>query len=170
MDKLQKWKEKFDGITYDQTDIINEYKKELNEDGIVVAYGASDDLFELVGALNEEYDCFYNVQLNWFSDGYAFVSSRRIDELLNYVEDEFYDLYNTIEKVINNSRYKCLPYITIKHPQGVQFEYETNIPCIWFNIFDEDSSDEDDENRELYCKGFIFDVNSLLEIKEKDNE
>lgn len=153
MDKLQKWKEKFDGLKYDQTDIIYECMDELKNDNVVIAFGASDDLFELVGALNEEYDCFYNVQLNWFSDSNAFVSSSRIDELLNYVEDEFYDLYDTI-----------------KHPQGVQFEYETNIPCIWFNIFDEDSSDEDDENRELYCKGFIFDVNSLLEIKEKDNE
>jgi hypothetical protein len=149
MDKLQKWKEKFDGLKYDQTDIIYECMDELKNDNVVIAFGASDDLFELVGALNEEYDCFYNVQLNWFSDSNAFVSSSRIDELLNYVEDEFYDLYDTIEKVINNSRHKCLPYITIKHPQGVQFEYETNIPCIWFNIFD---------------------VNSLLEIKEKDNE
>ena len=34
MDKLQKWKEKFDGLKYDQTDIIYECMDELKNDNI----------------------------------------------------------------------------------------------------------------------------------------
>ena len=32
------------------------------------------------------------------------------------------------------------------------FEYETNIPCEWFNVV---------EDGELYCKGFVFNINDL---------
>lgn len=120
--------------------------QDMKKDGVVVAYGYSDDLFELDGALYEEYDVG-NTKLYWF--GGKFVKSISIDELLRMVDDEFPMLYDSIAKLLKMEE---KPYIKITCPSDVQFAYETNFPVEYFNVYDDD---------ELYCKGFVFELNSI---------
>lgn len=124
--------------------------QEMKENGIVIAYGCSDDLFELDGALQLEYDCFSDEHFIWISEEAVFVSENEIENLLNEIDFEYPKFLNTIKKVLN---YDDKFFIKVKHPKGVQFKYETNIPCEWFDIIEDD---------ELYCKGFVFELNSIL--------
>ena len=122
--------------------------QDMKEDGVVVAYGYSDDLFELDGALYEEYDVYgRDKKLYWF--GGKFVKSTDIDELLRMVDDEFPMLYDSIADLL---KIKDEPYIKITCPSDVQFAYETNFPVEYFNVYNDD---------ELYCKGFVFELNSI---------
>ena len=124
--------------------------QEMKENGIVIAYGCSDDLFELDGALQLEYDCFSDEHFIWISEEAVFVSENEIENLLNEIDFEYPKFLNTIKKVLN---YDDKFFIKVKHPKRVQFKYETNIPCEWFDIIEDD---------ELYCKGFVFELNSIL--------
>lgn len=130
--------------------------QDMKEDGVVVAYGYSDDLFELDGALYEEYDVYGNHTLYWF-DG-KFVDSMDVDELLKLVDDNLPMLYDTIANLL---KMEGKPYVKITCPSDVQFAYKTSFPCEYFNIYNDD---------ELYCKGFIFMLDSLKEDKGLNNE
>lgn len=121
--------------------------QDMKEDGVVVAYGYSDDLFELDGALYEEYDAYGKQTLYWVDN--KFVDSGGIDELLRMVDDDFPWLYDTIANLL---KMEGKPYIKISSPSDVQFAYETSFPCEYFDIYDDD---------ELYCKGFVFMLESL---------
>ena len=54
---LKEWAEKLNGIEY-PADEIWDMRKELENDGIVAIYGASDDLIEIEGAIQDEGDCY----------------------------------------------------------------------------------------------------------------
>lgn len=124
-------------------DLVNDMK----EDGVAVGYGCSDDLFELEGALSEEYDAWNKVKLVWF--GNQFVKEDSVNELLEYVDDEYPMLYDSIKSMLKLDN---LPFIKIKTSSDCQFEYEPSFPCEFFNIMEDD---------DLYCKGFVFEVKSL---------
>ena len=116
----KEWAEKLNNIEY-PADEIWELRKEIEKDGVVVVYGASDDLIEIEGDVSDEGDC--------------------------YKDRKFY-----LDK--NGLTDKSENYIKVTHPKNgtAQFEYETNIPCEWFNIM---------EDGDLYCKGFVFNINDL---------
>lgn len=114
------WIKIFNNIEYPADEIWN-MRKQLDEDDVIVVYGASDDLIEFVGAINDEGGCF---------------------------EDEtFYINQGGLTTDSKN-------YIKVHHPKEgtAQFEYETNIPCEWFNILEDGC---------LYCRGFIFNRGDL---------
>lgn len=123
--------------------------QEMKENGIVIAYGYSDDLFELNGALRLEYDCYSDAHFIWYPEESEFVSIKKIDDLLDTINYDYPVFYKTIKNALKLNENT---FIKIKHPSDAQFKYETNIPCEWFDIIEDD---------ELYCKGFVFDVKSL---------
>lgn len=117
----KEWAEKLNNIEY-PADEIWDMRKEFKEDGVVVVYGASDDLIEFEGAISDEGDCYNDEVFYLNKEGLTTSYSK------NYVK------------------------VTHPHDGTVQFNYETNIPCEWFNVV---------EDGELYCKGFVFNINDL---------
>lgn len=117
----KEWAEKLNNIEY-PADEIWDMRKQFEEDGVVVVYGASDDLIEFEGAIQDEGDCYNDKVFYLNKEGLTTSYSK------NYVK------------------------VTHPHDGTVQFNYETNIPCEWFNVM---------EDGELYCKGFVFNINDL---------
>ena len=117
----KEWAEKLNNIEY-PADEIWDMRKQFEEDGVVVVYGASDDLIEFEGAIQDEGDCYNDEVFYLNKEGLTTSYSK------NYVK------------------------VTHPHDGTVQFNYETNIPCEWFNVV---------EDGELYCKGFVFNINDL---------
>lgn len=151
---LKEWAEKLNGCEYGN-EISDENKKALSEDGVVVVYGYSDDLMELDGAIYDEYEAYDEETYYWF--GKSFVSNDKINEFLNYIDDDFYAFKPLIEPLFKKNFERS--YITSKPGKDCQFEYQTNIPNVeWFDVM---------EDGELYCKGFVFYKNDL---KEKNNK
>ena len=117
----KEWAEKLNNIEY-PADEIWDMRKQFEEDGVVVVYGASDDLIEFEGVIHDEGDCYNDKVFYLNKEGLTTSYSK------NYVK------------------------VTHPHDGTVQFNYETNIPCEWFNVV---------EDGELYCKGFVFNINDL---------
>lgn len=117
----KEWAEKLNNIEY-PADEIWDMRKQFEEDGVVVVYGASDDLIEFEGAIQDEGDCYNDEVFYLNKEGLTTSHSK------NYVK------------------------VTHPHNGTVQFNYETNIPCEWFDVL---------EDGELYCKGFVFNRNDL---------
>ena len=117
----KEWAEKLNNIEY-PADEIWDMRKQFEEDGVVVVYGASDDLIEFEGAIQDEGDCYNDKVFYLNKEGLTTSYSK------NYVK------------------------VTHPHDGTAQFEYETNISCEWFNVV---------EDGELYCKGFVFNINDL---------
>ena len=117
----KEWAEKLNNIEY-PADEIWDMRKQFEEDGVVVVYGASDDLIEFEGVIQDEGDCYNDKVFYLNKEGLTTSYSK------NYVK------------------------VTHPHDGTVQFNYETNIPCEWFNVV---------EDGELYCKGFVFNINDL---------
>lgn len=142
---IKEWAEKLNNIEY-PADEIWDMRKELENDGVVVVYGASDDLIEIEGAIIDEYPAYVEETYYWSGNG--FISNDRINEFLDYIDDEYREFYPLFR---NN---KEQSWIRTKPGKDCQFEYETNIPCEWFNVM---------EDGELYCKGFVFNRSDLKE-------
>jgi hypothetical protein len=116
----------------------NQYGKEGSKDlfeamdtaGLVAVFGASDDLMELRGAINDEVGCY--------NGGTAYLTPDGL--LQNDCENE-----------------ECPHFIKLKEKAatvtakwddgGFSWRYETEIPHVKFTI------KEDDEN---YCEGIVF--------------
>ena len=148
---LKEWAEKLNGCEYGD-ELSDEDKELLEKDGIVAVFGYSDDNIELEGAIYDELPAYDEETYYWF--GKYFVSNNRINEFLDYVDNEFYAFKPVLEPLFRNNFERS--YITSKPGENCQFEYETNIPCEWFNVM---------EDGNLYCKGFVFNKNDLIGIK-----
>lgn len=142
---LKEWAEKLNNMEY-RSDSLLENDKQLKEDGVVAVVGASDDLCELYGAIHDEYDCYNGTILYW--NGKDFFTETQKDDFLGYVDNEYPEFFEMCQKLFKDD----VMYIKISDGRDCQFEYETNIPCEWFNVM---------EDGELYCKGFIFNKNDL---------
>ena len=64
----KEWVEKLNNIEY-PADEIWDMRKELENDGIVAVYGASDDLIEIEGAIQDEGDCYKDRRFYLNEDG-----------------------------------------------------------------------------------------------------
>ena len=120
-----------------------QYGAELTEDeeiwaknnGLVVVCGASDDLMEFYGAINDEIDCYNGDTFAFTKDGF------KTDANGSYVG-------NNIIKAIwceYDNEYPKYHYT---------WRYETDIPHFCFDIIEDDEHDP-------YCQGIVFSVDDL---------
>jgi len=74
----KEWAEKLNGREY-RCETTYQEDEQMKQDGIVAVFGASDDLCELRGAVDEEYDCFggseiciesMKIRIVWHDEGY----------------------------------------------------------------------------------------------------
>jgi hypothetical protein len=124
-----------DGRQY-RNEITKEEEKLAKELGFVVVFGASDDLMEFRGAINDEVDCYKG------GTGYI-----RKDGLLEICEEECKYFKSAKKKAKEITAHWCK-----EDADGFTWSYETEFPHQTFKIFDDD---------EKYCLGIVFDIESL---------
>jgi hypothetical protein len=104
------------------------------ECGFVVAYGASDDLMELEGAIEDEAGCYGGGIIN--IDKTGVINSESDDE----------DSKHTIEALW------CGADAKDENGSPITWTYKTDIPHETFMLY---------EDEEAYCRGIVFSINDL---------
>lgn len=102
----------------------------VKENGLVVVYGASDDLMEFEGAINNELGCY--------EGGVAYVTPKGLLE--NKCEDPDCPYHAEERKTAK-------PINAIFGENACTWTYKTRIPHETFDIIEDD---------ETYCKGIVF--------------
>lgn len=127
--------QKLDGREYG-SELTIEEKKEAKAAGLVVVYGASDDLVEFEGAIHDEAGAFEPATIYLSKAGIFRVPDDSCREAHNC---PYYEAATAACKKINAS-------------YGGYWAFETDIPCERFNIYDEG---------EFFCEGLVFSIDDL---------
>jgi hypothetical protein len=124
----------YDGVTKEHTAIAK-------ENGLVIVYGASDDLMEFRGAICDELSAFNGTRV--FLSEKGLIVNRCKDEDCPYHMDELK---------------KGVRLYAKWHDQGNPcWTYETKIPYEMFRMFD--------DGGELYCVGIVFALKDIPEVR-----
>lgn len=118
-------------------EITKEEEAAAKESGLVVVFGASDDLMEFRGAIDDEVGCWGGGTVYINENGMV---SEQLDECSSC-------------KLFLRNRDTCPSITAIWHKKYYPWEYQTDIPHETFEIF---------EDGEKYCQGIVF---SLAELK-----
>lgn len=131
--------ERLDGREYGQ-ELTYEDEKLAESNGLVVVYGASDDLMEIAGAIDDEADVYEGGVVRISRDGVL----RAPD-----CDPEFRECPYYRAATKHNRKIKA-----VWCPEGTDFTwvYETDIPHEVFRVL---------EDGEHYCLGIVFSVNDL---------
>jgi hypothetical protein len=132
-------------------EITNEEKAIANQHGLIVIYGASDDLMEFEGAMSDEVGVFTGGKACFTKEGV--IMSNDDDEIaraLELLKDNGFDVtrlaVNEVEAVWDE---------TVDFGEGdiqCSWQYKTEIPHEKFRIY---------EDTDLYCVGIVISVNDL---------
>lgn len=121
--------------------LTDEIKAQAKHDGLVIVYGASDDLMELRGAINDEVDVYEGGTVYFDDKG-----------LLKFHDDcggerELCPYYAAAKK-------NAKTITAVWCPDGTDFAwmYETDIPHATFRVL---------EDGEHYCLGIVFSMEDL---------
>ena len=129
-----------DGSEY-PLNISKELRYECHKNGIVIVYGASDDLMEFDGAIREEMYCY---------DGGEFLFDR-----LGQIKD-WYDIRDDISedeaKEYFERKGRAAQIEAIWGQGEYSWQYKVGFPCVGFDI---------SEDGEKYCQGIVFDLADL---------
>lgn len=119
--------------------ITQELAKQASDNGLVIVYGASDDLAEFAGAISDERCALDGGQ--YLIDEKGILPHR--EEIEEDAELKDYFLREDKAKVLNSLWCKTDKY---------SFTYETDIPHEKFDVVEDDG---------FYCQGIVFDLNKL---------
>ena len=111
-------------------------QKDAEESGLVIVYGASDDLMELRGALDNEYGCY--------DGGTFYLTKAGIMEQKDDICSQC-DLYKNSLKQAHK--------LVAKWCKGEWcWSYEIDVPHSTFHLY---------EGKDKYCKGIVFELEAL---------
>lgn len=116
-------------------EITEEESKQAEKLGLVVIFGASDDLAEIRGAIDDEVSVYNGGDILFSADS-LYKSKCR---------DEDCPHEGTIQE--------HAPKVKAKWGGEYSWSYETNIPHEVFHIV---------EDGQTYCRGIVFDIEDLL--------
>jgi len=117
-------------------EITNEEAAQAEQSGLVVVYGASDDLMEFCGAISDEVGC---------SDGgTAYLNSEGLLE--NKCDDSDCPYFAKLKE-----QAATIEALWCKE-EGYSFTYKTDIPHETFEIV---------EDGEPYCRGIVFSLSDV---------
>lgn len=119
-------------------EIDNEIKFKMAATDLVVVFGASDDLMEFRGAINDEVGCY--------DGGKAYLNSNGLIE--NHCDDDCPYFADQKKRAMTIEALWCAE-------PGISWTYKTDIPHSTFEVW---------EDKELYCRGIVF---NLADVKEK---
>ncbi|MBQ6517815.1 MAG: hypothetical protein IJI14_03790 [Anaerolineaceae bacterium] len=111
-------------------------EQEAKENGLIVVFGASDDLMEFRGAIDDEAGCYDGGEVTFDSKGTS--------------DDGEYHK-NTIEAIWCGEDPENLD----KEGRVITWTYRTEIPHVTFMIYDEL------DDLEPYCRGIVFSVEDI---------
>jgi len=130
MKSLLEWAKLLEGREYN-LEISPDEIAIAEENNIVIVFGASDDLMEFRGAIDDEVSCFGGGSAYITADGQLLVNECPEDEC-PYFEKE---------------KKMAMEIKAFWDQDGYSWVYDTFIPHETFNIF---------ENGETYCRGIVF--------------
>ena len=113
--------------------------KQAKELGLVIVYGASDDLMEFEGAICDDVDCYRGGTA--YLDKYGLWESKCEDDDCPYAEKE---------------RDKCKTIRAVRCKDDIAWTYETDIPHATFDIIEDDI---------IYCRGIVFHMDELGKMR-----
>lgn len=122
-----------DGRQYGYPQLTKWEKQIAKENGLIVVHGASDDLMEFLGALEDEAGCF--------DGGMVYFNKNEVCQ-----NDENKNEYPNCINAIWASKEKD------KNGKMITWTYETKIPHETFMIY---------SNDEPYCKGIVFNISDI---------
>lgn len=138
----KEWAEKLNGREY-CNEITREEERQAKEDGIVIVYGASDDLMEFGGAIHDE--------VGAYDGGTAFVSP---EGLFNIDKECPEGGRYTIDdcSFLRGKRDSCVPIEAVWEPESMDgaswlMEAPEHLSHEHFDIM---------EDGALYCRGLVF--------------
>lgn len=105
------------------------------ESGLVVVFGASDDLMEFRGAVNDEIGCY--------NGGIAYLT--RAGLLVNDCDNERCPYFAKLKAAATTIQAKW-------DADGYSWVYQTTIPHFSFDILEDD---------EKYCRGIVFSLSDV---------
>lgn len=137
----QEMADQLDGRQY-PLDISKEERKFMEQQGLVVVYGASDDLMEFGGAIYDEFGCYDGGTAT--IDKYGLFDSWETAKDSMDTEEEFQDYFD---------RKKASKQIeAIWGKDDISWQYKTDIPHATFKILEDD---------DVYCIGIVFSIGEL---------
>ena len=112
--------------------------------GLVIVYGASDDLVELEGAISDELGAnngtkFWVTPKGLVGDFGQLCDDRNEQGLKEYFEGQ--SSQRVIEAIW------CPDYVKGENGEGASWAYQTTIPHETFDVMEDD---------DLYCRGIVF--------------
>lgn len=133
----QQLAEKLNGLEY-PVDIDGSLIEQAKEAGLVIVYGASDDLMEFEGAIYDEFGCYEGGTVRLDADG--------------ILPD-----YDNIEDEDEMQRYfarkpQAREIEALWDQDGYSWTYRTDIPHATFEVM---------EDGEHYCRGIVFAISDL---------
>lgn len=141
--KAKQLAEKLNNIQY-PVRIDDDLRKQAKENGLVIVYGASDDLMELEGAIRDEFGCY--------EGGTALVDEKGLLPSFENLDSE---------EELEEYFYRKKNVLTIKSmwckEDGYSWTYRTDIPHETFDVLDE---------AEEYCRGIVFSLSDLSANKK----
>lgn len=111
-------------------EITSAEEQEAKDSGLVVVFGASDDLMEFRGATNDEYGVYEGGEAHFTSAGL----------LVNDCDNEDCPHFEKLKKTAVTIEAKW-------DADGYSWTYETTIPHATFDVL---------EDGEKYCRGIVF--------------
>jgi hypothetical protein len=140
--------EKLNGCQY-REEVSKELAAQAKENNLVIVFGASDDLMEFRGAIDDEIGAYEGTTAYLTADG-----------LLNASKcpSGSYCLYFDKEKAAA----KKIKAIWCDYPGDIDCEwsYETDIPHATFDVM------SDDRDGSVYCRGIVFSLDDLKEAPQ----
>lgn len=117
-------------------EVSDEEEKKIADSGIVVVFGASDDLCEFRGAICDEAGCY--------DGGEVLVTRGGLVEPHDDCECDYCGYETSIsEAQVINAKW---------HDGDIAWTYETEIPHKTFDVMEDD---------EVYCRGIVFKLEDL---------
>jgi hypothetical protein len=138
---VKEWAEKINGFEYPANE-LEHLNKKMAVDGIIIAYGASDDLLEFNGVIYAEVDAWKGTDVRIFSrgKGTAFIFNKE---------------ENKDSAEFNRKEIEQMQKIkAVWRPKDIDasWKIETEIPHETFDIM---------EDGELFCRGVVFHVDDV---------
>jgi hypothetical protein len=125
----KEWAERLNGREY-RNELSHQEGAEARHDGVVIIHGASDDLMEIAGAVDDEIGCF--------EGGSAYFDASGL--LVNKCPEDGCPYFREVKK-------QARKVTAVWDRDGFSWIYETDIPHDTFIIY---------EDGETYCRGIVF--------------
>lgn len=125
--------------------------------GWIIAYGASDDLLEIEGAIRDELGANDGALAQFYKKGSFYPEYDEEDVYHKAKEDMFYNIEDWTLKKTKEDKYKDTVVIeSLWCPEGTDMSWQINVagaPFAKFNVM---------EDGEIYCEAAIIDISKLL--------